>query len=71
MERHLHLVPTGADVIDAGPAEVEGHLDSRAPDPNVVDLDRERKRRRGRYHPAADAAWLDEHFDDDPLDPVC
>lgn len=68
MERHLHLVPAGADLIEDEPAEA---IETPASDPTVVDLDQERKRRRGRYHPAADEAWLDEHFDDDPLDPVC
>lgn len=68
MERHLHLVPAGADLADDAPAE---SIDSSMTDSTVVDLDRERQKRRNRFHPAADQAWLDELFDDDPLDPVC
>ncbi|NNK91211.1 MAG: hypothetical protein HKO87_02160 [Acidimicrobiia bacterium] len=68
MERHLHLVPAGADLVADEPAE-SGELSG--PDSRVVDLDRERKKRRNRYHPAAGEAWLDGLFDDDPLGPVC
>jgi len=68
MERHLHLVPAGADLVDDKPAD---SVDSPIADSTVVDLDRERRKRRNRYHPAADKAWLDELFDDDPFDPVC
>ncbi len=65
MARHLHLVPAGADLAEpeVEPTPVE--------DTNIVDFASERMRRRGRYHPAAGAAWLDDLFDDDPLDPVC
>ena len=69
MDRHLHLVPGGADRsdgIDSG-TEVGTHSPETT---NVVDLEQERRRRR-RYHPSAGQAWLDELFDDDPLDPVC
>jgi len=66
MDRHLHLVPAGEDLLD--------HVDVATLDraeTNVVDLDSERLRRRYRYHPSAGSAWLDDLFDDDDLDPVC
>lgn len=67
MDRHLHLVPAGEDLLD--PADV---ATIEAPETNVVDLDTERLRRRYRYHPSAGRAWLDDLFDDDDdLDPVC
>ena len=67
MERHLHLVPAGADLADdeADATDVVAPAGS-----NVVDLETERARRR-RYHPAAGPDWIDDLFDDDPLDPVC
>ncbi len=67
MERHLRLVPAGADFADAEPSAAEG---APPADTNVVDFESERTRRR-RYHPSAGADWIDELFDDDPLDPVC
>ena len=68
MDRHLHLVPAGADLVDEPPVE---SVDATTRDRTVVDLDSERQKRRSRYHPAAGKAWLDELFDEDPLDPVC
>ena len=69
MERHLHLVPAGGELADGSEAGAEPAV---AEATNVVDLERERQRRRSRYHPAAGKAWLDELFDDDdPLGPVC
>ncbi len=64
MARHLHLVPAGPDLTETEIAEAP------VEDSNVVDFQTERMRRRYRYHPAAGAAWLDDLFDDDPLDPV-
>ena len=70
MARHLHLVPAGSDLIEND--DVTGVEQPLLPDSNVVNLDRERARRRHhRYHPSAGTAWLDDLFDDDPLDPVC
>jgi hypothetical protein len=67
MARHLHLVPAGTDLL-----EEESALSVDAEDTNVVDLDTERRiRRHYRYHPSAGKRWLDDLFDDDPLDPVC
>lgn len=68
-ERHLHLVPAGADLLDdSDVATIERE------ETNVVDLDSERRRRRYRYHPSAGRAWLDSLFDDDddfdPLGPI-
>ena len=65
MARHLHLVPAGSD-FKSDPEEP-----TVVPETNVVDLDRERRKRRYRYHPSAGNAWLDDLFDDDDLDPVC
>lgn len=43
-----------------------------AEETNIVDLDTERRlRRQYRFHPSAGKRWLDDLFDDDPLDPVC
>lgn len=68
MARHLHLVPAGPDLVD----DLDDHEVVAAEETNVVDLDTERlRRRRYRYHPAAGLNWLDDLFDDDPLDPVC
>lgn len=70
MERHLHLVPAGADLDEV---DAEEPAEPELVDTNVVDLDDERLRRR-RYHPAAGLNWIDRLFDDDdddPLDPVC
>jgi hypothetical protein len=65
MDRHLHLVPAGEDLLDqADVATLERE------DTNVVDLDTERLRRRYRYHPSAGRAWLDDLFEDDDLDPI-
>ncbi len=65
MERHLHLVPAGKDLIEKDVATIPRE------ETNVVDLDTERYRRRYRYHPSAGKAWLENLFDDDDLDPVC
>jgi len=66
MERHLHLVPAGDDLLDSEVTTLP------RTETNVVDLDTERVRRRYRYHPSAGRAWLDTLFDDDDdLDPVC
>lgn len=65
MERHLHLVPSGSDLLDESDVAT---LDRE--ETNVVDLDTERRRRRYRYHPSAGRAWLDDLFDDDDLDPI-
>ena len=65
MDRHLHLVPAGEDLLDqSNIATVD------RPESNVVDLDTERLRRRYRYHPSAGRGWLDDLFDDDDLDPI-
>lgn len=65
MDRHLHLVPAGEDLLD----QTDVATIERA-ETNVVDLDTERLRRRYRYHPSAGSAWLDDLFDDDDLDPI-
>ncbi len=71
MERHLHLVPSGADLLDVEEVDTPPTA-SETPETNVVDLETERQRRRSyRYHPAAGMNWLDDLFDDDDLDPVC
>ena len=67
MERHLRLVPAGADLDEAEPSTAETVPPAET---NVVDFEAERTRRR-RYHPSAGSDWIDELFDDDPLDPVC
>jgi len=67
MSRHLHLVPAGSDLLDE-----EDTVPSRESDTNIVDLDTERRIRRNyRFHPSAGKGWLDDLFDEDPLDPVC
>jgi len=66
MERHLHLVPAGADLVDV---ETDATKSERPSDSNVVDFEAERARRR--YHPSAGPDWIEGLFDDDPLDPVC
>ncbi|NNC79766.1 MAG: hypothetical protein HKN94_06385 [Acidimicrobiales bacterium] len=67
MARHLHLVPAGTDLVDESPT-----LTVVAEETNIVDLDTERRlRRQYRFHPSAGKRWLDDLFDDDPLDPVC
>ena len=67
MSRHLHLVPAGPELLDE-----EETVPAPEPNTNVVDLDAERRLRRNyRYHPSAGKRWLDDLFDDDPLDPVC
>ena len=53
MDRHLHLVPAGADLVDEPPVE---SVDATTRDRTVVDLDSERQKRRSRYHPAAGKA---------------
>jgi hypothetical protein len=76
MERHLHLVPAGPDLVEK--VEDPTVIVDAPEDTNIVDLESERRRRRYRYHPAAGRAWIDELFDEDeddddwdPLDPVC
>ena len=75
MDRHLHLVPAGADLLE--PEESVEPDGPARPETNVVDLDDERmRRRRYRYHPAAGLNWLDDLFDEnDPDDdfppPAC
>ena len=76
MERHLHLVPAGPDLVEK--VEDPTAIVDAPEDTNLVDLESERRRRRYRYHPAAGRAWIDELFDEDeddddwdPLDPVC
>jgi hypothetical protein len=76
MERHLHLVPAGPDLVEK--VEDPAVVVDAPEDTNIVDLESERRRRRYRYHPAAGRAWIDELFDEDeddddwdPLDPVC
>jgi len=81
MERHLHLVPAGADLVEKVEDPEDPTVVADAPEKtNIVDLESERRRRRYRYHPAAGRAWIDGLFDDeddeddddwDPLDPVC
>lgn len=76
MERHLHLVPAGPDLVEK--VEDPTVIGDAPEDTNIVDLESERRRRRYRYHPAAGRAWIEELFDEDdddddwdPLDPVC
>lgn len=70
MDRHLHLVPAGSNLVEDDDLDSVEQAD--LPDGNVVNLDLERARRRHhRYHPSAGSAWLDDLFEDDPLDPVC
>ena len=76
MERHLHLVPAGPDLVEK--VEDPTVIGDAPEDTNIVDLESERRRRRSRYPPAAGRAWIEELFDEDdddddwdPLDPVC